>query len=124
MIRKFIFLFLSLFLFSSCYTMYFSKENSVPISYKNTQWHHIGLLGLWEFSDPVNLKKICPKGSWESIRVRTGLLQGLVRYIPLGWYQVNNPIPIEWLPHIHLLGFTGLLYSPEEVSVSCSKKQI
>ena len=36
-----------------------APSSAVPTS---TQWQHIGILGLFEFSDPVPLQNICPTG--------------------------------------------------------------
>lgn len=99
--------------------MHFSKEaQAPPAEYTYSQWHHIGLLGLMEFSDPVDLKSICKRSDWRAVRVQTGLLQGLVRNIaiPTGetYYseelgeEVPLPLPI------------AQFYSPEEVSITCS----
>ena len=117
MIKK-ILLLSSLFFLASCYTIHFSKKSSVPVSYQTSQWYHIGLHGLLEFSDPVNLEKICPKNSWSSVRVRTGFLQGLVRFIsiPYGTETVEYAgLALSWPT------FLGVFYSPEEVSVSCNR---
>ena len=82
---------------SSCYTIHFSKTSqSPPQEYQFTSWHHIGLSGLFEFSDPVNLKEICSEqGDWSSVRVQTGFVQLLVT------------------------GLTNNLYSPKKVSIQC-----
>ena len=120
MIKKAFFLSVCLLLMSSCYTVHFSKGSAPPAFYQTSQWHHIGLLGLMEFSDPVNLEQICPKDSWQAVRVRTGFLQGLLRLIypplvpPLVVYGVNlsNSVCVS----------IGTFYSPEEVSVSCKKQ--
>jgi len=77
----FIFLFF-IFSLSSCHTMHFSKGSGIiSDEYEYTKWHHIGLLGLMEFSKPVNLKQICSQsdGKWSAVRTQTGVLQGLVR---------------------------------------------
>ena len=121
MIRNICFLSLFLFSLSSCYTIHFSKGSNFPY-YQTSQWHHIGLLGLMEFSDPVNLEQICPANSWDSVRVQTGFLQGLVRYISIptgGSYTMERPwgSTEEWPITISI----GTFYSPEEVSVSCKK---
>ena len=120
MIRQLFLLFAFLSL-SSCYTIHFSKEADLPPDhYETSQWHHIGLLGLMEFSSPVNLEQVCPKNSWGHVRVQTGLLQGLVRLIsvPTGGYVLEASEGISVPQTISV----GSFYSPEEVSVSCSVK--
>ena len=114
MIKK-ILLLSSLFFLASCYTIHFSKKSSVPVSYQTSQWYHIGLHGLLEFSDPVNLEKICPKNSWSSVRVRTGFLQGLVSFFSIPYGTVTVKYGLVWST------FLGVFYSPEEVSVSCNR---
>lgn len=97
--------------------MHFSKDSKLSSKYQTSQWHHIGLFGLMEFSAPVNLERICPKDSWQAVRVRTGILQGLIQRFPfprggsrnIGGINIPNTVSI------------ALLYSPEEVSVSCKK---
>lgn len=121
--------YLQLIFLSSCYTIHFTKNEklSSSLSYEISQWHHIGLLGFVEFSDPVNLKNICQKDSWEAVRVRTGFLQGLVRAIsyPISAFTVGGiareeeaikvPVPVPVTISV------GHFYSPEEVSISCKK---
>ena len=95
---------------SSCYTIHFSKTSqSPPQEYQFTSWHHIGLAGLFEFSDPVNLKEICSEnGDWSSVRVQTGFVQGLVKGLSI-------PTGSKVAPFINIGGF----YSPEQVSTQC-----
>lgn len=84
--------------FSSCYTIHFIRTSKypAPVEYEFTKWHHIFLLGLFEFSDPVDLRAMCSKrGSWYAVRVQTGFSQGLVK------------------------SSIGDIYSPEQVSVQC-----
>ena len=78
MTNKLLFVFISIFFLSSCYTIHFNRDSSSSTgSYQSSQWHHIGLLGLLEFSSPVNLQEFCPADSWESVRVRTGFFKDL-----------------------------------------------
>ena len=121
--RKILFVLISSFFLSSCYTMHFQRDSSASKDfYQFSQWHHIGIWGFVEFSDPINLRKFCPKDSWESVRVRTGFLQGLVKNIPtiplrriktslIQFYEQDVSIPIPL--------FIGFVYSPEEVSIVC-----
>ena len=59
------------------------------------KWHHGGVLGLVEFSDPVALDRACPGGVAE-IEQRTSFLNGLVA------------------------GLTWRLYTPQSVTVECA----
>ena len=107
------------FSLTGCYTIHFVKDSSsVPQYYTYSSWHHIGLLGLMEFSDPVNLKNICGnKDQWGAVKVQTGILQGLVRsiVIPTGgsYYSPELRTDVPYTVGV------GQFYSPEEVSVSC-----
>ena len=127
MVRKIFSLFVALFFLCSCYTINFKRDSSSTDEfYQFSQWHHIGLLGLVEFSAPVNLKEICSEDSWESVRVRTGFLQGLISklqgvassyVIPSGkGIQISGETNV---PMPGVIFFSGVLYSPEEVSVAC-----
>ena len=105
---KYLFLIFLLFNLTGCYTIHFVKErNPAPEQYTYSSWHHIGLLGLMEFSNPVNLTDVCGNSNrWNAVKVQTGFLQGLVRLISI---PVNSYYPVN----------VGAFYSPEEVSISC-----
>ena len=100
---------------NSCYTIHFTKRSEQPPqNYEFTRWHHIGLAGLLEFSPPVNLKEICSEKetSWSSVRVQTGVIQGLVQGIFIPFPSPQSPLgyfPID----------IGSFYTPEQVSVQC-----
>ena len=106
---------------SSCHTIQFSKTSQYPPQeYQFTNWHHIFLLGLFEFSDPVNLKEICSeKGDWSSVRVQTGFFQVLVRSFPLFLLPIPIPAGIIKTTTSLLLPYSEGFYSPEEVSIQC-----
>ena len=106
--------------FSACYTMHFTRTSQAPPEeYTYSRWHHIGLWGLFEFSDPVNLKAICRRSDWRAVRVQTGFLQGLVKLIaiPTGGTYYDSTLDQEIPISIPLSNF----YSPEEVSITCSE---
>ena len=117
MMKTLFILLVSLIILPSCYTIHFTKGDKIPVYYQTSQWHHIGLLGLMEFSKPVNLKALCPADSWDGVRVQTGFLQGLVSWISFPTSRTTN-IGVIKSP---LLMSVGTFYSPEEVSVSCKK---
>ena len=113
---------------AGCYTMHFVKDRQ-PVGYTSTQWHHIGILGLVEFSDPVNLRSVCNgEDRWQAVRVQTGFLQGLVSWIPLSidFYSDIGSGNVVGSGVKSLAGLAGLnvgvFYSPEEVSVSCKNR--
>jgi len=119
MIKK-IFILLSFLSFlNSCYTMHFTRV-SFPARYHTVQWHHIGFFGLMEWSDPVNLEKICPKDHWGAVRIRTNFLQGVLKITPFIFknWTFHDPF-IGKLSFDVPIALIGNLYSLEEVSVYC-----
>ena len=58
------------------------------------EWHHDGVFGLVEFSEPVNLKARCERG-WDTVETENSFLTGLVS------------------------AFTYALYTPREANVVC-----
>ena len=107
-----------LFCLSSCYTIHFKRTGRLANNYQITQWHHIGLFGLMEFSPPVNLK-VCPRDSWMAVRTQIGFLQGLVTNIqfPRGG---STPVPDTDISIPNTIS-VGTFYSPEEVAIACSQ---
>lgn len=83
---------------SGCYKIDYINGPSDPYP-ASSQWHHIGILGLVEFSNPVALHTICPNG-WGKVHNERSFLNGLVSYI------VGNG-----------------LYSPYTVEVHCASGQ-
>lgn len=82
---------------TSCETIYFKKEATSPTyPISNESYHHIGIFGLVEFSDPYNPQKTC--SDWSSIRSENSFLSGLISTV------------------------TYNIYSPRTVSVVCSQK--
>ena len=53
------------------------------------EWHHDGILGLVEFSDPVDLSNRCP-GGWNTVTTQRTFVQGLVGTITFGLYDPWN----------------------------------
>ena len=95
----------------SCQTIhYVNGGGAPPHHYELVQWHHIGVLGLAEFSPPVNVKVICEDDGWRAVRTQTNIAQGAVKEIVP--YFLNSIMPL-----------TGqvlkIAYSPEEASVAC-----
>ena len=117
MMKTLFILLVSLIILPSCYTIHFTKGDKVPSYYQTSQWHHIGLLGLMEFSKPVNLKALCPADSWDGVRVQKGFLQGLVSLISIPIGGTTNIGGVAYPQTVSV----GTFYSPEEVSVSCKK---
>ena len=111
---RFTFSLLFLIVFSvSCQTIHYTNKAEVPTHYTHTQWHHIGLLGLLEFSPPVNVKARCGNEGWRAVRTQKNILQALAT-------GVATAIAGRLLQMVHpLLNSFGNVYSPEEASISC-----
>ena len=139
MMKTLFILLVSLIILPSCYTIHFTKEE-IPNSYEHSQWHHIGLFGLMEFSKPINLKETCPEDSWDGVRVQQGFVQALAKALPMvGINGIRLATQEGGLSNARVFSsslsdFTyfnvlapsfiaqyGVFYSPEEVSVSCKK---
>lgn len=71
---------------SGCYKINYVAAPSAPYP-QVTQWHHIGLLGLVEFSSPVMLDQICP-GGFARVENEVSLINSLVSPIALGFVGV------------------------------------
>ena len=107
--------FLFLIVFSvSCQTIHYTNKSEVPHQYTYTQWHHIGLLGLIEFSSPVNVKAKCGEKGWKAVRTQKNVLQALTAGL------VSSVVGQLLRKISPTLGILGNVYSPEEVSVACN----
>ena len=97
----------------SCQTIHYTNKAEVPAHYSHTQWHHIGLLGLLEFSPPVNVKARCGNKGWKAVRTQRNILQTVAGV-------VASAIASRILEMVHpILGPFSSVYTPEEASVSC-----
>ncbi len=50
------------------------------------EWHHDGVLGLVEFSEPVDLKTYCSGRGWSTVETENSFLTGLVSGVTYGLY--------------------------------------
>ena len=81
---------------TSCSTIYFHNGgNTTDKATELSEWHHDGVLGLVEFSDPVDLAGRCEGKSWTIVKVEQTFIQGLAKNV------------------------TDSMYDPWEVSYSC-----
>ncbi len=81
---------------SGCFKISFQNGPQQPSqSFKQGEWHHDGVLGLVEFSDPVDLHERCDGRAWNTIKTHKTFVQGLVG------------------------GLTYSLYTPWDVAYSC-----
>ncbi|OFZ79418.1 MAG: hypothetical protein A2583_02935 [Bdellovibrionales bacterium RIFOXYD1_FULL_53_11] len=81
---------------TGCSTMYFHNGGDKAQVMTNDKWHHDGVFGLVEFSDPEDMNAKC-EGAFKTIKVERTFINGLVRSL------------------------TYSLYDPWEVSYACSK---
>ena len=87
---------------TGCYKIDYVAGPSAPYP-QTTEWHHIGILGLVEFSEPVQLDMICP-GGFARVHNEVSFVNGVVTLA---------------------LGFVGLswAYQPHTVQVYCKSGQ-
>ncbi len=96
---RYLSLIISLFFLVSCQTIRFVKNNKYleNIETQNigvsTKLHHIGLLGLHEYSDPVSEKRICGSDEHIYTETYTGWKEFLIKYF--GGFLL---IPLFWSP--------------------------
>lgn len=83
---------------TSCSTIHYRFDNQ-PDGTGGSQWHHIGIFQLVEYSDDVRVKEKCANGAHE-ITSRRNPIQAVLSLIP-------------WL---------GWVWSPTEVHIECSEK--
>ena len=81
---------------TACFHINYVTEKAPAPSPSDDSWHHGGIFGLAEFSDAVDVPKICPNGQ-ARIESQQNFVNGLVRLITVG------------------------LYTPQEVSVTCAR---
>ena len=99
-----------------------SQKSSVR--YTHSHWHHIGVLGFVEFSEPVNLNSVCNEvDRWRAVKVETGLLMSLVRAIPIPLSTFDFKYKQLDISGIPILFPITLVYSPEQVSVACLSRR-
>jgi hypothetical protein len=73
---------------SGCNQIYYHNGGPAVANKKAAQyneWHHIAVIGLVEFSEPIALKPRCEKG-WDTIETENSFLNGLVSGVTTGLY--------------------------------------
>lgn len=77
-----------LFGLSGCHKMYYHNGGPLVANKASAQyqeWHHGGIVGLVEFSEPVDINAHC-KGGWTSLETENSFLTGLVSGVTYGLY--------------------------------------
>ena len=79
-----LFLLLSL-IASGCGKVTYTQGNTTPLIRENPAFHHVGIIGLVEFSKPIPIHDICPDG-FERVDVRTNALTALIQGVTFNLY--------------------------------------
>lgn len=80
---------------SGCYRIAYTTD-APPSTFVKESWHHNGIVGLAEFSDPVHLGEICPNGV----------------------SKVENWMSFK---DVFIQAVTKLLYNPTTVKTTCAQ---
>ncbi len=73
---------------TGCHKIYYHNGGSMVANKASAQyndWHHIGVLGLVEFSDPIPLNQKC-QSKWSTLETENSFLTGLVSGLTYGLY--------------------------------------
>lgn len=95
----------SALLLTGCYKIDYVAGPSEPVAAQQ-QWHHIGILGLAEFSEPVRLDAICPQG-FARVENKRSFLNGLT----------------TWAISVVIPGAGRWVYEPYTTTVYCKSGQ-
>jgi len=72
---------------AGCATINFERGGAHVVSRPDVgAWHQIGILGLVEFSKPVNVYRMCSGRGWQKLTTEQTFVQGLVGALAGGWY--------------------------------------
>lgn len=77
---------------AGCHKIYYHNGGPSVANKSNAQyqeWHHGGVFGLVEFSDPVDLKSHCKNG-WNTIETENSFLTGLVSGVTYSLYTPRS----------------------------------
>lgn len=86
--KKFVFVLVASIILSGCYKITLQNGGRpLGASYKQGEWHHDGVAGLVEFSEPVDMKNRCEGRNWDSVKIHQTFVQGLVSGVTYGLYN-------------------------------------
>lgn len=74
----------------ACSTIQFSQTDTYSPVVTNENWHHGGIFGLVEFSNPENLDHACDGKELKTFTVEKSFLQGFVGGITYSLYSPWN----------------------------------
>ncbi|MDB5049780.1 MAG: hypothetical protein JWO30_2851 [Fibrobacteres bacterium] len=63
---------------AGCSKIYFHNGTAPAAPVPPPEFHHVGILGLVEFSQPENLKTICNDKDWSVVLTEKSFITGLV----------------------------------------------
>ena len=69
-----------------CYKVTYTNGNGSAFQADNGSLHHVGILGLMEFSSPIPVHQICPNG-FDRVDVRQNVLTGLIGNLTRNLYS-------------------------------------
>jgi hypothetical protein len=72
---------------AGCSRIYFHNGPGPAKDMPPPRFHHDGLFGLVEFSEPEDLKEICHDREWSSVATENSFLTGLVSILTLNFYR-------------------------------------
>ncbi len=91
--KKFLIIASVMFALTGCYKITLQNGARPVMAPSQGEWHHDGVLGLVEFSDPVDMQNRCHGHTWESVRVHQTFVQGLVSGVT---YSLYNPWDVAY----------------------------
>jgi hypothetical protein len=92
--KKLVFVIVASVILSGCYKITLQNgARPLAASYKQGEWHHDGVIGLVEFSEPVDMANRCGGKNWESVKVHQTFVQGLVSGVT---YSLYNPWDVAY----------------------------
>jgi len=81
---------------SGCYKIDYVNASSMGVP-SHTEWHHIGILALVEFSAPVSLQTICPSGFTKvhhEVSLPNSAVTFLLSFVGLNWAYTPSTIEV------------------------------
>lgn len=91
-----------------CHKMSFVKKDVNPGVNQYSQFHINLILGLYEFSDAVELNKMCKDTSWATLKTEQDIVTGLISFLDTALVSVT--------------GFSFDVWHFQNVEVICADK--
>lgn len=81
---------LALLFVSGCHTINYNNGTGGVQGRSFDEWHHIGIVNLVEFSQPVDLSDRCPSKGWSTAQTELSFVRGLVAGLTFGIYTPHG----------------------------------